>query len=73
MPNPEFYFKAKHRNKQIICVKIPFIPKITQKLADRRVQSVKNRSPQRGLYWLDTNPFTAIDFWQLSIPPIGNF
>ena len=47
------------------------IPKMTQKLADRRVQSAKNRSSQRGLCCLDTPPFGMIDFWQLSIPPIG--
>jgi hypothetical protein len=47
------------------------IPKMTQKLADRRVQSAKNQLSQRGLYCLDTTPFAIIDFWQLSIPPIG--
>ena len=49
------------------------IPKITQKLADRRVQSAKNRSSQRGLCYLDTTPFARIDFWQLSISSIGQF
>jgi hypothetical protein len=49
------------------------IPKITQKLADRRVQSAKNRSSQRGVCRGNTTPFAMIDFWQLSIPPIGQF
>jgi len=34
-------------------------------------KSAKNRLSKRGLYWLDTNPFATIDFWQLSIPPSG--
>ena len=47
------------------------IPKMTQKLADRRVQSAENRRSQSGLYCLDTTHFAIVDFRQLSIPPIG--
>ena len=46
-----------------------YIPKMIEESADRRVQSAKNRSPERGLVLENTTPFLEIDFWQLSIPP----
>ena len=50
-----------------------YIPEIIEESADRRVQSAKNRSPQRGLVLKNTTPFLEIDFWQLSIPTISRF
>ncbi len=48
-----------------------FIPKLSQNLAARRVQSAANRFPRRGSYKSILALFREIDFRQLSIPPGG--
>jgi hypothetical protein len=49
------------------------IPKQTEKLADRRVQSAEFQRSQTALYCINTMPFAIAEIRQLSIPPIGQF